>query len=89
MSERQKISVFITKYALTSGITQVEAEICSDISEKMISTVENGYTHCYHKPHWHTTKEEANAQVRKMIEEKIKSLKKSLAKMQALQKTYG
>lgn len=83
------IKVIITKYALTSGMKQAEAKLCSNSEGRMIATKENGYTVYYHKPHWHTSHEEANAQVRKMIEAKIKSIKKTLAKMEQLRQQYA
>ena len=35
-SEREKVTAYVTKYALTSGILVVEGEICSDINEHML-----------------------------------------------------
>jgi hypothetical protein len=83
------VKVFITKYALTSGVVEREANHETAINEKMVSCKEGEYTVCYHKPHWYTTREEADARVCQMIAAKIKSLKKSLAKMEALAETFA
>lgn len=85
------VHVWITKYALTQGVYEVNGEQCLDINENMISVVgRNGFGNiCYHRPDWYTSQAEADAQVRKMIDAKIKSLKKSLAKMETLRKKYA
>lgn len=85
------IHVWITQYALTQGVFETNAKHCLKLSDKMISVVHhNGFGNdCYHKPHWHKTKEEADARVRVMIYKKIKSLKKSLAKMEELREKYS
>lgn len=81
MSEQPKIHVWITKHALTQGIFEAEAEVCESISPRMIAV---GRYECFHKPDWHTTKEEAKSRVDEMIRAKLKSLETSRAKMEAL-----
>jgi hypothetical protein len=83
--ERPKAHVWITKYALSTGIYERDAEICEDINPRMIRV--HGET--YHKPHWHLTAEEARARARVMVNARIKSLKKSLEEMEALRKNYA
>ena len=83
------IHVFITKYALTLGIQEKDAEVCASISSKMIevkSGPENhSYGEHYHKPHWHLTREDAVVQAEKMRKNKLASLKKSMDKLTKLQ----
>jgi predicted nucleotide-binding protein (sugar kinase/HSP70/actin superfamily) len=86
-TERKKIEAWITKYALTQGIRKVDAILCSDVSEKMISTVNNGYTEYYHANEWFLTREEAVAQAEVLRTRKIESLKKSIQKMEKLKFT--
>jgi len=76
--------VFITKYALTSGIFEAEAEV-TEISPTMIST--EAYDCYYHKPHWHTTREEAMIQAEKMRKARIAALHRQLKKLKALKFT--
>jgi len=75
--------VWITKYALTQGILKAEAEV-SSISERMISIEGGRFLECFHKPHWHTTEEDALAQAEEMRRKKIASLKKSLDKIEKM-----
>ncbi len=86
------IHVWVTKYALSSGVIETDAKHCTDISDKMIVVQPRpgvlAYRARFFKPHWHTSKDEANAQVHKMILAKIKSLKKSVAKMEELLTQY-
>lgn len=68
--------VWITKYALTSNILEVDAEIRLDgllYSEFY-----------YYTDEWHLTKEAAIAQAEKMRAKKINELKIELAKMEGL-----
>lgn len=63
------MKVYITQYALTDGIY---------ISDTMVVEKNKGPLRTYHKPNWHTTKEEAIQRAEKMRESKIKSLNRSL-----------
>ncbi len=73
---------WVTKYALTAGILEVDAERCTD---RMISVDAPGnYTSCYHGDDWHDTREAAVARAEEMRKKKIASLKKQLAKLEAL-----
>lgn len=85
--------VWITKYALTKGVhTAVNVEQClSTVPDgSMIAVPQARYSDAYfHKPDWHTTPEDAQAQVQKMIASERKSLAKKLAKLEALEKALG
>ena len=75
------IHVWITKYALTTGISEADATQCAD---NAVAWHRNGYMYWYNKPDWHLTKEEALARAEQMRVARIASLKKSIAKLEAL-----
>jgi hypothetical protein len=77
-----KIHVWVTKYALTSGITEKEAEHCIDTvpDGNMISV---GYF-CFHKPDWHLTAEEATLRKQQMILKSIASHKKAIERLEKM-----
>lgn len=78
----EKIKAYITQYALTKGVIAVDAELCS---ETMISYGNVGYGSQYaHGNDWHLTPEAALARAEEMRKAKIVSLRKSIAKMEAL-----
>lgn len=72
--------VWITKYALTKGVYTAENVVQRrSINDQMIEVqykTASGYisSFCIHKPYWHTTEDEARAQVVKMVEGKMKAL---------------
>ena len=74
--------VWITKYALTTGIIEAEAEECE---HDMIRVYKDSfYPSYYHKEgrEWHRTKESAIAKAEEMRQKKISSLKKQVKKME-------
>lgn len=80
--------VWVTKYALTTGIAHGMAQVESGISDRMISVKSPesfGGHMLFHKPYWHRTELNAKAHVRKMIAAKRKSIQKQLAKLDALE----
>lgn len=76
------MKVWITKYALTKGVSEKEAEI-STFSSMCTITTEWGLDY-YHKPDWHESREDALAQAEKMRTARIDSLKKQIAKLQGM-----
>lgn len=83
--ECEQITAWVTKYALTTGIQKVQATVCSDISETMISYREDArYELTAHGKDWHRTEEEAVARAEEMRVKKIASLKKSIAQLERL-----
>ena len=79
----ERIKAWITKYALTEGIEVVDAEVCGDGG--MITYGNIGYGSQYaHGKDWHRTPEAAIARAEGMRKAKIASLKKSLAKIEAM-----
>lgn len=79
------MKVWITKYALTQGVYEVEGEASFRDGMFCVPRSEKSFAAYYHKPDWHETKEEAIAQAEKMREAKVKSLERQLAKIQAMQ----
>lgn len=77
------MKVYVTKFTLTQGILEKEAELCSSVSEKMIK-VEGKYTEYFHKPFWYESKEDAINHAEKMKEVQIKSLEKRLEKLKKI-----
>ena len=77
----EKITVGVTKYALTGGIFKAQGNV-DDIMPKMFDG--DGLLEVYHGDEWHLTPELAREKAEKMRVKKIASLEKSLAKMKAL-----
>jgi hypothetical protein len=77
---------WITKYALTQGIFQVEAaDPAKDKWPDILSVKqENTYPQHFHGEgrDWHRTEAEAIARANEMVADKISSLKKQLKKLE-------
>lgn len=72
------MKVWITKWALTQGIKECEAE-WNDTFPNMVKI---GQSNIVHKPYWHTTLKEAQKKAESMRIEKIKSLTKQIERLQ-------
>lgn len=80
----ENIKAWVTRYALTTGVELVDAEVCHDINSRMISyNNEHGLQHA-HGDDWHRTRKAALAQADKMRKARIASLRKSIAKLEAM-----
>lgn len=79
------MKVYITKYALTEGIVEAEAEVWSDVSDRMISLKTHMPFAIVHKPDWHETRAQAVERAYEMKSKKINSLKKQLKRVDALE----
>jgi hypothetical protein len=77
MTEKNRITVWVTKYALSQGIIKMEVE---NISDDMVVEV-GAFRTYYHKPHWHETEEEAVAHAEKMRKKKVASLQKKIGEL--------
>lgn len=75
--------IWVTKYALTSGIFEAEAEI-EDQYGRMASIPSRRYFTAFHGNDWHRTLTEANKRAEEMRLKKISSLKKQLKKLEEL-----
>lgn len=79
------MKVWITKYAITGGIIEVDAEI-SSTSPTMIKADLSGRWSYFHGEgrDWHRTRESAVTRAEAMRVKKIASLKKSLKAIESL-----
>ena len=73
------MKIWISKYALTKGIYEVEGEPSRNYPDML----KVGFNF-FHRGEWHRTKEEAIATAEKRRQRRISSLKKSLAAMEGL-----
>lgn len=78
------MKVWLSKYALTRGIKEVEAKRCSDVDNDMIEIIGVPYADYYHGEgkEWHLTKESAIKKAEEMRINKIESLKKRIKKIE-------
>ena len=79
--KHENINAWVTKYALTKGIELVNGDVYHDINSGILS-----YKMAYsvYGNDWHRTPEAALARAEDMRHAKIKSLRKSIAKMEAM-----
>jgi hypothetical protein len=75
------MKLFITKYALTKGIEEMECEKSRSI-ETLVSSKVNGYPVCFHKGEWHETRAAAVFKAEEMRKSRIASLKQQLKKLE-------
>ena len=75
-----KLTVYITKYALTEGILEKEAKPCGNASMVQVGP---SYFHGEGKD-WHRTRESAVKKAEAMRLKKIESLKRSIAKLEKM-----
>ena len=74
--------VFITKYALTQGIFEVEVDECEG-SPGLVAD-QSRYTSHYRRPDWHLTREEAADRARVMQATKLGALRRQIRKIEAM-----
>ena len=77
----EKITAWVTRYALTTGIEMVSGTIYHHVNSTML--IWGNYKDAHGKD-WHRTPEEALARAEEMREARIKSHEKSIAKLEAL-----
>lgn len=82
--DREKITAWITRNALTSGIEKVEGEVCHDIASNMFHCAGKCHSVNVHGNDWHRTKEAAIKRAEEMRLKKISSLKKQLEKLEKI-----
>ncbi len=76
---------FVTKYALSAGILEVDGEINEHCATMMTYKSDvQGWNNHAHRQEWHVTKEAANHQANKMVKNKIASLERQIKKLKAL-----
>ena len=77
----EEITVYITKYALTLGITRRHAMVCG---ENTIAARVHGYTNYFHKNEWFESKEDAIRYAEQMRDKKIRATEKKLNTLRGL-----
>lgn len=82
MEERQIIRVYVTKYALSSGIHIVDCKVSSSGPDWLIDWDLGRGWQSYNKKDWSATRAEAIARAEEMRAGKIASLKKQIAKLE-------
>ena len=79
------MKVWITKYALTQGIFEIEAEECGMGFPGMIQPKEEHPSHCHEEgKDWHRSKDSAVKRAEEMRQKKISSLRKKLEKLEKM-----
>ena len=78
--------VFITKYALTSGIEEIEMEVKLNDAhfKKSCYGKFKGFSQRFYNDDFHLTKEDALKDAEKKRKKKIESLKKQISKLEQL-----
>lgn len=82
-NKRTRFRAWITKYALTKGIKEAHVEDCFDVSPDMVKDLESSRG-LYHNNDWHRTQAAALDRAREMRNNKLISLKKQIAKLEAM-----
>lgn len=80
------MKVFITKYALTQGILEREAEKATENETITVVERENKYSFMtyYRKNEWFDNLTDASLHAEEMRKKKIESVKKQLAKLEKM-----
>ena len=84
--KNENITAWVTKYALTDGIQKVSGTVRHETSSAMLSYPGGcrDWPVSVHGNDWHRTPEAALARAEEMRKNKIASLKKSIAKLEAM-----
>jgi hypothetical protein len=83
--ERDVMTVYITKYALTSGIIEVEyPEPLPDGGFLRVKLPKADYVQSFGAREWHTTKEAAKQACESLRDLKLASLEKQIAQLKKL-----
>jgi len=76
---------WITKYALTQGIFEVEGIVLRDSPKMLHRTKKDGSPHeYYHKPYWYESRERAVAHAVIQCRRKVDALNKQIARLEGL-----
>lgn len=78
----ETFKVYVTKYALTEGVKEIEVSDCFNVNPTMVAA-KIGYGF-YHKGEWFRTREEALIDAERRRLRKIKSLRTQLGKLEQL-----
>ena len=85
MGDKQNVTAWVTKYALTSGVKVVEGHVYPDYPSMFVNSTNTNES--YHGNDWHTSEEAALARAEEMRMKKIASLKKQMAKLENMKFT--
>ena len=87
MDDEKTVKAWVTKYALTSGIMEVGGTISKQYAGLFhVPAKERGhFGQTFHGLDWHTVKADALDRAEEMRKAKIASLKKQIAKLEALE----
>lgn len=83
-STRNTMTIFVSKYALSSGIQRFDNAEESHTPTMVVVRSERGSLDCFHNDEWHLTEEDAKQRAEDMRIKKIASLKKQIAKLEKL-----
>jgi hypothetical protein len=78
------MKAWVTRYALTKGIFEVETDGPPEHAPGMIVYTRRGGTHYAHGNDWHRFKDDAQRRAEDMRERKIKSHQKAIKKLENL-----
>ena len=78
----ETIKAWITRYALSAGVKLVHARVSGNM---IIFQTDGGHTDFAHDNDWHRTPESALRRAEEMRSKKIESLKKSIARIEAIE----
>lgn len=81
ISKGVMMKVWITKYALTQGIIELEIENESDDPNVIYFKGSHGFSSSYRGKDWHKTKEDAIKRAEEMAQKKIESLQRQIIKI--------
>jgi hypothetical protein len=86
MTDNPTFTAWITKYALTTGIKQIEARRCLTANRDMIEDVGTRFCVLYHGEgrEWHCSRAGAVVRAKELRTAKINSLHKQIAKLEAM-----
>jgi hypothetical protein len=76
------MKVWITKYALTSGIFEAEATPMTNCKGGI--SIKRYLTEHFHGKDWHLTREEAIIRAKEMQQKKVSSLLKQISKIESI-----
>lgn len=79
-------TVYVTKYALTQGVLEVQAKVIPSASGDFIEWKSPGssFGQYAHGNDWHYSQEQANQRANEMVAKKIKTTEKLLTRLKAL-----
>lgn len=79
----EKVTKWVSKYALTQGLTEIEGEI-TDGGYFFCQPFSACFGMCIHQSNYHDTVEEAAAKARQMRDKKIASLRAQIKKLEGM-----